>query len=380
MWSLRRSALTGQLAARMSFGIRGAKVGPSVLRVLASTYWFAFQTIAGALVIVDLLNRITGWNLSAVPVCVLFGLAQVVVAVWGYGWLKVLSRIAFPIKITLLIFLVSLLIRSPQPDFHLGIAARFNHASAFRWALFALWANGMAAGWIVMITDAADFCRYSRSRAHMWFGTILAAVTGCSFCTFLGAYAAAATKGTNPNFFLVVTALEHSPIVLAAVFVVVILDNWTINVLNLYTGGLSLTNVFEKRGRFWATLIVGVFSISLSAAPHLVQGYLRYTTALGNLFAPIAGVMLADYLVIRRMRIDVAALFERGGSYWYLMGFNPAAILTIVAGFWFTTWLPDSSVPTILVVALSGCLYPVVYKIFDKTSGVDTADIQFQEE
>lgn len=162
-----------------------------------------------------------------------------------------------------------------------------------------------------MITDAADFCRYSRSRFDMWFGTILAAVTGCFFCTFLGAYASASTNGINPNFFLVVTDLHHGPITLAAVFLVVLFGNWTINVLNLYTGGLSLANVFERLGGFWCTLIVGLLSIALSAAPSLVNGYLRYTTALGNLFAPIAGILLADYILIRRGQIDVPALFLR---------------------------------------------------------------------
>jgi cytosine/uracil/thiamine/allantoin permease len=52
--------LPGQVATRATFGIRGAKWIPSLLRVLASTYWFAFQTIAGSLVIVDILDRSFG--------------------------------------------------------------------------------------------------------------------------------------------------------------------------------------------------------------------------------------------------------------------------------------------------------------------------------
>ncbi len=49
--------------------------------------------------------------------------------------------------------------------------------------------------------------------------------------------------------------------------IVIALDNWTINVLNLYTGGLSLSNIFERLGRFWTTVIISALGIALSATP-----------------------------------------------------------------------------------------------------------------
>jgi len=106
-------------------------------------------------------------------------------------------------------------------------------------------------------------------------------------------------------------------------------------------------HAIEPFGRFWSTFIIGVLSIALSASPSLVNEYLRYTTALGNIFAPMAGVLLADYLVIRRGRIDVHALFARRGAYWYFRGFNPAAFLCICLGFWLCTLLPASWLPAI---------------------------------
>lgn len=52
--------ITGQVACRMVFGIRGAKWLPSVMRTLASAYWFATQTIVGATVIVAIRHQWTG--------------------------------------------------------------------------------------------------------------------------------------------------------------------------------------------------------------------------------------------------------------------------------------------------------------------------------
>ena len=40
--------LPGQVATRMAYGVRGAKWVPSFLRTIASTYWFAYQTVAFA--------------------------------------------------------------------------------------------------------------------------------------------------------------------------------------------------------------------------------------------------------------------------------------------------------------------------------------------
>jgi nucleobase:cation symporter-1, NCS1 family len=349
--------LPGQVATRVTFGLRGAKWLPSLLRVLASTYWFAFQTIAGSLVIVNILDHFSGGHHSLRFVSVLFGLGQVVVAVWGYQSLKILSRIAFPFKVVILILLWTQLARYHNPDFHPARVLHYQGIVGWKWALFAVWTNSMAAGWIVMITDAADFCRYSRSRMDMWVGTTSAALGGSFFCALLGAYGAAATLGKVSNFFVVVTSVDSRPLMLLAVLIVIVLDNWTINVLNLYTGGLSVSNIFESVGRFWTTLAVGVASILLSAFPGLVSGYLQYTGALGNLFAPVAGILLADYLFIQKRRISLPALFERDGPYWYWHGFNVLAVAWTLLGFALYVTTPVSWIQTLTTVLLTGTGY-----------------------
>src|SRR5580698_8579805 len=58
--------ITGQVACRMVCGIRGAKWLPSVMRTIASAYWFAMQTIVGATVIVAIAHQWTGHTYSVV--------------------------------------------------------------------------------------------------------------------------------------------------------------------------------------------------------------------------------------------------------------------------------------------------------------------------
>jgi purine-cytosine permease-like protein len=209
-----------------------------------------------------------------------------------------------------------------------------------------------------MVTDSADFCRYTRGRWDMWWGTTAGKLGGACFSAILGAYAASATLGHTANMFQVVADLSTWWLPLLAFVVVIALDNWTINVLNLYTGGLSLLNIVERLGRFWSTVIISVLGIALSVVPDVVNGYTGYVGMLGNFFSPIAGVLVADYLFVKRMQIDVVALFERGGPYWYWRGFNPIAALWTVAGFLiYMLVIPPEYIQTLCTVLVTGAGY-----------------------
>ena len=83
----------------MVFGIRGAKWLPSVMRTIASAYWFAVQTIVGATVIVAIAHQWTGRNYSVVRTGMVLAALQVLIALIGYEWLKLISRFSLPVKV-----------------------------------------------------------------------------------------------------------------------------------------------------------------------------------------------------------------------------------------------------------------------------------------
>ena len=347
----------GQVATRMAYGLRGAKWGPSLLRTAASIYWFAFQTVAGSMAVVAVLDKWLGGQHSLIWVSIVFAALQVVVALVGYDSLKILSRFAFPLKLMVFAYLFVLLASQGGPDFAPAQATAYPGMPGPHWLLFATWLGGAAAAWLTMITDAADFCRYSRTRVDMWLGTISAAVVGSLLGATFGAYAVAGTLGRVSNPFEVVAQLSTSGLTLLLVFVVIAFDNWTINVLNLYTGGLSLSNIAEHLGRFWTTLAVSVLGVALSAVPDVVNGYTGYMNVLGNIFAPMAGVLIADYVFLKRTRVDVVALFEPGGPYWYWHGFGVAAIAWTVLGFAIYMAVPTAWLPTAVTPILTGVGY-----------------------
>jgi NCS1 family nucleobase:cation symporter-1 len=51
-----------------------------------------------------------------------------------------------------------------------------------------------------------------------------------------------------------------------------------------------------------------------------------------GLLGPVAGIMVADYFLIRKTELDVNSLYHREGAYSYTKGINPRAMIALIAG------------------------------------------------
>jgi NCS1 family nucleobase:cation symporter-1 len=69
-----------------------------------------------------------------------------------------------------------------------------------------------------------------------------------------------------------------------------------------------------------------------------------------GLLGPIAGVMIADYFLVRHRDLNVADLYRRNGLYEYDRGVNYRAVVALVLG---------------IVVALLGLVLPPVRWLYD---------------
>jgi len=370
--------ITGQVACRMVFGIRGAKWLPSIMRTIASAYWFAMQTIVGATVIVAIRHQWTGGTYSVVRTGLFLAALQVGLALVGYNWLKLISRFGLPIKVVGIVYLFWILAHGPGASYRPSAALHFQSHTGWAYVMAAVWLNSMTAAWLTMITDAADFCRYTRSRKDMWYGTMLAGFLASAFSVSLGAYGAAASLGREANPFSLAAAVDPHWVTLLILLIVIGLDETTINVMNLYTGGLSLSNLFEGPGRFWNTLFVGVVSTGLSALPVLLERLVPLTTALGNLFAPLAGVLLFHYLFVEHMRIDVPALFDPKGIYHYWHGVNVTAIAWCFLGGGIYYLLPIAALPAVIVPLITGRGYLLTMRLLERLQPDSSKDFSLQ--
>jgi NCS1 family nucleobase:cation symporter-1 len=72
--------------------------------------------------------------------------------------------------------------------------------------------------------------------------------------------------------------------------------------------------------------------VPVEAAGHARRLHLRMAHRLLRPHGPVAGIMIADYFLIRKTELDVNSLYHREGIYHYTKGFNPRAIIALVAG------------------------------------------------
>jgi NCS1 family nucleobase:cation symporter-1 len=82
-------------------------------------------------------------------------------------------------------------------------------------------------------------------------------------------------------------------------------------------------------------LITGVVGILIQPWKLIADpsGYIfRWLVAYSSLLGAVGGVLIGDYFVVRRTRLDVKGLYQGEGPYWYAGGFNPVALVALAAG------------------------------------------------
>ena len=234
--------------------------------------------------------------------------------------------------------LVALYVSSDDPAFAVGRVFSSPHQH-LTWLGFAKYVTVMAGASLTLVGSIADFCRYTPTRRDMRIGLGASALTATVVTTFVGGYAAAATGETNP--FVALSFLTSSTALLVVLAAAIVVQGIAANITNVYTAGLSLVNSLPPLGRIRATILAAAGAVALSGFPDFVNHAQRWITHLGNVAAPLTGVVLADYVVRKRQRIDVEALFDPHGRYRYLNGVNVEAILAVAGAVAVYYALPD---------------------------------------
>ncbi len=346
--------LPGQVSLRATLGFWGARLLSSPYRVVAATYWFAAQALTSAYGFQAIVQTMTGHRPPLVPVALGLAAVHAVLALLGFDVMRFVLRVLLPLSLALTGVLLGLYFAAGDPRFSLHRVLR-SPDQHLTWVGFATYVTVMCGASLTLVTNVADICRYTRSRRDMRIGLFGSAISSALVTTFVGGYAAAATGESNP--FVAVAGLTHTDAVLVVVLVAVVVQSLAANVTNVYTAGLSLVNSVPVLGRFRASVLVAGASIALSAFPDFVTHAQRWIVHLGNVAAPLTGVILADYLVIRKRHVDVAALYEPRGLYRYVRGVNVAAIAAtaIAVGAYYA--LPHAAVKVVLGIVVGGAAY-----------------------
>jgi NCS1 nucleoside transporter family len=346
--------LPGQVAMRAHFGLLGARLLTSPYRMIAATYWFAAQALTGALGFQAIVDAMSGHRLPLVPTALGLAVFYAVLAVLGFDVMRWLLRLVLPLSVAAAAVLVTLFVTADDPRFAPGRVLD-SPDQGLTWVGFATFVTVMCGSSLTFVTNIADICRYTPTRRDMRIGLVSSALLAAVATTFVGGYAAAASGDTNP--FVAAAGLTSSDLVLAGLLVAIVVQTIAANLTNVYTAGLSLVNSLPRLGRLWATIVAGAAAVVLSGFPSFIEEAQSWITHLGNVGAPLTGVVLADYLVVQRGRLDVSALFDSNGPYRYQGGVNLAAVLGVGVGVAAYYAVPDGAVKILWGIAIAALGY-----------------------
>jgi NCS1 nucleoside transporter family len=318
--------LPGQVSLRATLGFWGARLLSSPYRVIAATYWFAAQALVSAYGLQAIVEAMSGHRLRLVPIALALAFVHVALAALGFDVMRYVLRVVLPLSLALTGVLLTLYFATDDPLFAVDRVLR-SPEQQFTWVGFATYVTVMCGSSLTLVTNIPDMCRYTKCRRDMSIALFGSALTTAAITTFVGGYAAAATGERNP--FVAAAGLTNADVVLVLVLVAIVVQSLAANVTNVYTAGLSLVNTLPRLNRFRSSILVGAAAIVVSGFPSFVDHAQKWIVHLGNVAAPLTGVILADYLVVRRSRVDVAALYESDGRYRYVRGINIAAVTAV---------------------------------------------------
>ncbi len=340
---------------RASFGLLGANV-PALLRALVACGWFGIQVwIGGDAIYKVLLLSFPSWaGLSALPVldinpaqlgCFLFFWSiNVLVILRGIESIRLLLNVKAPLLIGLGLALLAWAWSQAG-----GFGPMLSKPSLFAegqpkagqfWAFFfpALTAN--VGFWATLALNIPDFSRYARSQRDQALGQALGLPATMALYSFIGvAVTSATTVIYHQTYWNPVDLLAQfrNPVVLAVSLLGLCLATLATNVAaNVVSPANDFAQLWPRRISFRVGgVITGVLGI-LILPWKLVEdpsGYIfRWLVAYSALLGAVAGVLLVDYFLVRRTRLNLLGLYQPEGPYWYCAGFHIPALLALLAG------------------------------------------------
>ena len=339
---------------RAAFGTLGANV-PAVLRALVACGWFGIQTWIGGAAIYKICVVI--FHLHPEPAtnwlgitggqffCFLFfwGINMVVIY-RGIETIRWLLNIKAPLLIALGLLLLwwayrtaggfgPILSQPSQFDAGQPQAGKF-------WGYFFPALTGMVGFWATLSLNIPDFSRYAKTQRDQVIGQALGLPTTMALFAFIGVAVTSATTiifGTTIWDPVEVLMKFQNPAVLVLAMVALCLATLATNIAaNVVSPSNDFSNLAPSKISFrlggFITGIIGVLMMpwKLVADP---TGYIfTWLIAYSALLGPMGGILIADYFVVRRCKLDVPALYKTDGEFRFTNGFSLVALLALVLG------------------------------------------------
>lgn len=361
-----RTGVPFPVLARASFGTFGANV-PALIRAVVACFWYGAQTSAAAGAIVALLIRSPGMlefhqtshmlgHTTLEVICyVVVWAAQLLIIQRGMETVRKFQDWAGPAVWIMMLFLaIYLVVKSGTFSFgdnipqdvlvqataSVGINAAPGSMAALA-AVAATWVTYFAA----LYLNFCDFSRYATSEAALRKGNLWGLpVNLLAFCLVAGVTTTAAYSVYNevllhPDQISAKFDSWFLALLAALTFAVATLG---INVVaNFVSAAFDLSNTFPSKISFkgGGYIAAGIALVLYPWAPWNT-GAAAFVNFIGSTMGPIFGVIMVDYYLIRKGKLDVNALYQENGEFRFSGGFHTKAFIALAIGMVISSILP----------------------------------------
>lgn len=370
--------------ARASMGTAGAKL-PAILRATVAVFWYGVQVYFASTALALLIRSVTG----AGPGPLLLGLDTIdwfsflivwafhIVIFWrGMGWVETFLNIAGPFVYLVMIGLVIVLWQRSDGQLLAAAQTIFANPDATwgsEFSGFIAIVGTMVAYFAAVMINFSDFSRYAKDKRAMVLGNLaglpfnMILFSALALLTTAGAAVVYGEEIINPT-----EIVEKTDSVLLAIIAAITFFAATVGI-NLVANFIPAVNgianlapskiSFRKAGLVtsgFALVIGGLWTSFIS-----VFGIGGFVNTLGATLAPLYGIMVVDYYLIHKEKLDISDLYTLdGGAYHFGNGWNDAAVIAFGVAAVFsvaTVWVPVLAVLSgyawLMGAALGGAIY-----------------------
>jgi len=219
-----------------------------------------------------------------------------------------------------------------------GITQMFPPApedSAPFWPMFFPQLTAMVGFWATLSLNIPDFTRYCKSQKDQALGQLIGLPTTMTLFSFIGIAVTSATivifgSAIWDPIELVGKLGSTAAVVIAliALTVATLSTNIAANVVSPANGfaNLSPRNISFRTGGI-ITCIIGIVIMPWRLYNDLGEYIFTWLIGYSALLGPIAGIMICDYFVVRRMRLNSDALYDAKGEY---AGFRMSTVVILI--------------------------------------------------
>lgn len=359
--------------ARAAYGTYGSNL-PALMRAVVACGWFGIQAwIGGQAIHIFFGSIIPGWNdllggaigghtptewLSFL----LFWAMNIFIIYRGMDLLRHVENWAAPFVLVMTaVLLVWILWQAGGVGFLLKEPGKFNSWSEF-YPVFIPSLTAMIGFWATLSLNMPDFTRFGRSQREQAVGQVVALPTTMVLFAAMGILITSAAvvvfPAVKPDELwdpVKLVGQFSQPVVVAISMFTIIVATLSVNIAaNVVSPANDFANAFPRWISFsTGGLITGIVGIlmqpwRLLADPsgYIFSWLLGYSGGLGS----IAGVLVADYWLVRSKNLHLGDLYRTRGVYTYAAGWNWRAIIATLLGCFFA-WI--------------GLLVPALHFLYD---------------